>query len=92
VYEFANVSEVFTASIFRAMRLIALMKEALHTSETLVNLHQSTGRYNPEDGHLHLKVALMIDDLKLSVRKRLRQSVHVIERLNLRMKVASPLT
>jgi hypothetical protein len=32
---------------------ITLMMEAVRTSETLVNLHQSTRRYNPEDGHLH---------------------------------------
>jgi hypothetical protein len=30
----------------------ALMMEAASTSETLVNLHQTTRRYNPEDGHL----------------------------------------
>jgi hypothetical protein len=32
---------------------IALMMEAVQTSETSVNLYQSTRRYNPEDGHLH---------------------------------------
>jgi hypothetical protein len=31
--------------------LIALMMEAVRTSETLVNLHQSKRRYNPEDGY-----------------------------------------
>jgi hypothetical protein len=30
------------------------MMEATGTSETLVNLHQTTGRSNPEDSHLHL--------------------------------------
>jgi hypothetical protein len=33
--------------------LIALMMEAVQTSETLVNSYQSTRRYNPEDGNLH---------------------------------------
>jgi hypothetical protein len=33
--------------------LIALMMEAVQTSETLVNSHQSTRRYKPEDSHLH---------------------------------------
>jgi hypothetical protein len=37
--EFTNVSEV------------ALMMEAVQTSETPVNSYQSTRRYNPEDGH-----------------------------------------
>jgi hypothetical protein len=33
--------------------LVALMMEAVQTSEALVNLYQSTRRCNPEDGHLH---------------------------------------
>jgi hypothetical protein len=32
--------------------LIALMMEAARTSETLVNLSQTTRRYNPEGSHL----------------------------------------
>jgi hypothetical protein len=32
---------------------IALMMEAARTSETVVNLYQTTRRYNPEDTHLH---------------------------------------
>jgi hypothetical protein len=32
---------------------IALMMEAVRTSETSVNLYQSKRRYNPEDSHLH---------------------------------------
>jgi hypothetical protein len=32
--------------------LIALMMEEASTSETLVNLYQTTRRYNPEDSHL----------------------------------------
>jgi hypothetical protein len=39
------VSEVFTASIIRAMT----MMEAARTSETLVNFYQTTRCYNPED-------------------------------------------
>jgi hypothetical protein len=31
---------------------IALMMEAVQTTETSVNSYQSTRRYNPEDGHL----------------------------------------
>jgi hypothetical protein len=34
-------------------RLIALMMEAARTSETLVQLYQTTWCYNPEDSHLH---------------------------------------
>jgi hypothetical protein len=37
----------------RAASLIALMMEAVRASETSVNPHQSTRRYNPEDSHLH---------------------------------------
>jgi hypothetical protein len=29
------------------------MMEAVRTSETSVNSYQSTGRYNPADGHLY---------------------------------------
>jgi hypothetical protein len=32
---------------------VALMMEAVQISQTSVNSHQSTRRYNPEDGHLH---------------------------------------
>jgi hypothetical protein len=35
---------------FRSLR--ALMMEAARTSETLLNLCQTTRRYNPEDSHL----------------------------------------
>jgi hypothetical protein len=34
------------------------MMQAVQTSETLVNLHDSTGRYNPEDNHLDNKLFL----------------------------------
>jgi hypothetical protein len=46
-----DVSEVRTASIIRAV--IALMMEAVRTSETSVNLNVSTLRYIPEDSELH---------------------------------------
>jgi hypothetical protein len=36
-----------------AVRIIALMMEAVETSETLVNSYQTTRRYNPEDSHVH---------------------------------------
>jgi hypothetical protein len=32
---------------------IALMMESVRTPETLVNLHQTTRWYNPEDSHLY---------------------------------------
>jgi hypothetical protein len=35
------------------MALIDLMMEAVQTSETSVNLHESTRRNNPENSHLH---------------------------------------
>jgi hypothetical protein len=35
------------------MAVFALMMEAANTSETLVNVYQTTRRYNPEDSHLH---------------------------------------
>jgi hypothetical protein len=46
------------------MAIIALMMEAVQTSETLVNLFQSTRRYNPEDSHHHCHRR---EDLKSSV-------------------------
>jgi hypothetical protein len=47
----SSVLEVCTAPIITAMTLPETM-----TSETSVNSHQSTRRYNPEDGHLHVYV------------------------------------
>jgi hypothetical protein len=40
-----NVSEEYTASIFRT--------EAVCSSETLVSTYKSTRRWNPEDQHRH---------------------------------------
>jgi hypothetical protein len=37
----------------RVASLVALMMEAVQTSETLVNSRQSAWRYKPEDSHLH---------------------------------------
>jgi hypothetical protein len=52
--------EALTAVAMKVMKaireLIALMMEAVQTSETSVNSHQSTRRYNPEDSHLHIKI------------------------------------
>jgi hypothetical protein len=31
------------------------MMEAASTSETSVNIYQTTPRYNPEDSHLHIR-------------------------------------
>jgi hypothetical protein len=45
--QFNNVSEFCVDSI-----IIALMMEAVQTSETLINSYQSTRRYNPDDSHL----------------------------------------
>jgi hypothetical protein len=47
-YKYTRFSEVCTAS----MSFIALMMEAVQTSETSVNLCQSTRRCNPEHRHL----------------------------------------
>jgi hypothetical protein len=38
-------------AVFWIVALIALVMEAARTSETLVNFHQTTRRYNPEDSH-----------------------------------------
>jgi hypothetical protein len=50
---FADVSEVRTAFIFRAM--IALMMEAVHASEMSVCIHLTTGQYIPENSKLHTR-------------------------------------
>jgi hypothetical protein len=44
-------SNLISTVLPRAVSLIALMMEAVRTSETLVNSQQSTRRYNPEDSH-----------------------------------------
>jgi hypothetical protein len=44
---------VFAASIIRA--IIALMMEAANTSETSVNVYQTTQCNNPEDSYLHTR-------------------------------------
>jgi hypothetical protein len=48
----ADLLSFISADFPRATSLIALMMEALQTSETLVNSHQSTRRNIPEDSHL----------------------------------------
>jgi cell division protein FtsL len=48
-----NASEVRTASIIRVM--IALMMEAVLTSQTLVNINLTTRQYIPEDSKLHTR-------------------------------------
>jgi hypothetical protein len=54
----SNASGIFTVVFFKylfsnSLQEIALMMEAVRTSETLLNSYQSTRRYNPEDSHLH---------------------------------------
>jgi hypothetical protein len=44
---------MLTTSIIRAIIAIALMMEAVSTSETLVNFYKTTRRNIPEDSHLH---------------------------------------
>jgi hypothetical protein len=48
--KFADVSEVLTAFI-----IIALIMEAVRTSETSVNFNVNTRRYIPEDSKLHVR-------------------------------------
>jgi hypothetical protein len=54
LYEFNDVSAVCTTS-----NLIALIMEAIETSETSVNSYQSTRRYNPEDSHPQVYLEFM---------------------------------
>jgi hypothetical protein len=35
--------------------MVALMKEAAHTSERSVNFYKTKGRYNPDSSHLHIR-------------------------------------
>jgi hypothetical protein len=51
---FTDVSEVLTAFIN-----IALMMVAARTSETSVNVYQTTRRNNPEDSHLKIMAKLI---------------------------------
>jgi hypothetical protein len=44
-----NLSEVLTASIIKVL-FIALIMEAVNTSETSVSFYQTTRRNTPEDG------------------------------------------
>jgi hypothetical protein len=48
-----DVSEVLASSIIRVM--MALITEAASTSETSVNVYQTTRRNNPADSHLHTR-------------------------------------
>jgi hypothetical protein len=42
-----------TRVTFFIITSLALMMEAASTTETMVNLYQTTQRNNPEDSHLH---------------------------------------
>jgi hypothetical protein len=37
---------------FEVLTAVSMMMEAVRTFELLLNLHQFTRRYNPEDSHL----------------------------------------
>jgi hypothetical protein len=50
-----DVSEVHTTSIIGTMNLIALMMEAVRTSETSVSIYLTTRQYIPEDSKLHTR-------------------------------------
>jgi hypothetical protein len=50
--KFIDVSEVLAASIIRAK---TLMMETARTSETSVNVYQTTRCNIPEDSHLHTR-------------------------------------
>jgi hypothetical protein len=41
--------------------MIALMMEAVQTSETLINSYQSTRQYNPEDSHLQSLIMIIYE-------------------------------
>jgi hypothetical protein len=62
--EFTDVSEVLTACI----RAITLMLEVVSTSETLVNICQTTRRIIPEDSHLlNHNLVKITEDLGVTV-------------------------
>jgi hypothetical protein len=50
------------------------MMEAAGTSETLVNLYQTTRRYTPEDSHLYLLYYTLIYDCTTYYHGGLQQS------------------
>jgi hypothetical protein len=62
------ISEVRTVSIIRAINddySIALMMEAVRTSETLVNFKLTTLSYIPEDSKLHTRRRENLESHKL---------------------------
>jgi hypothetical protein len=42
-----------------AASIVALIMEAVSTSETSVNFYQTTGHNNPEDSHLNRKISVL---------------------------------
>jgi hypothetical protein len=58
-----DVSDVCAASIIR--RLIALMMEAAHTSETSVNIRLRARQYVPEDSELRLNFTFIPKSIKI---------------------------
>jgi hypothetical protein len=45
----------WVVTLFSLVEVIALMVEEASTSETSVNVYQTTRRDNPEDSHLHTR-------------------------------------
>jgi hypothetical protein len=58
--------------------VIALKMEAVQTSEAVVNSHQSTRRYNPEDSHLH---SHRRENLKKSIKKFIADTNLLLQKL-----------
>jgi hypothetical protein len=48
-----KVTQIFKHLKMAVFWVVALMMEAASTSETSVNVYQTTRRYNPKDNHLH---------------------------------------
>jgi hypothetical protein len=70
--KWADVSEVHTASIIRARGFsIALMMEAVHTSETSVYFKETRRRCIPEICHLQNKCTLCISKVSFAWGPRL---------------------
>jgi hypothetical protein len=62
-----DVPEVHTVSIIRSLSLSTLMMEAVHTSETSVNIYLTTWQYIPQDSKLHKPEIFNIPSLDILV-------------------------
>jgi hypothetical protein len=67
-----DVAEVCAASIIRVMRAIALMMEAVHTSETSVDIQLRTWQYIPEDSELLTDILYGCETWSITLRGRCR--------------------